>query len=45
MLVNALYEVNPSAVDSGVVRRTLGMLRGEGWVDRVDTTKKTEEET
>ena len=44
MLVNALYEANPSAVDSGIVRRTLGMLRGEGWVDRLETTKKTEGE-
>ena len=33
-LVNALYEVEPRAINSGVVRKGLGVLRGEGWVDR-----------
>lgn len=37
MLLNAVYELNPGAVTSSVVRKTLGMLRGEGWVDRVKT--------
>lgn len=32
--VNALYEVSPRAVNSGVARKGLGVLRGEGWVDR-----------
>jgi len=40
MLLNAVYELNPSAVSSSVVRKTLGMLRGEGWVDRVEIVKK-----
>ncbi|EON67793.1 hypothetical protein W97_07048 [Coniosporium apollinis CBS 100218] len=33
-VVNAVYEVDPKAVSGGVVRKGLGMLRGEGWVDR-----------
>ncbi|KAF2761055.1 hypothetical protein EJ05DRAFT_535913 [Pseudovirgaria hyperparasitica] len=33
-LVNATYEVDPKAVSGGVVRKGLGMLRGDGWVDR-----------
>lgn len=32
--VNALYEVCPRSVNSGVARKGLGILRGEGWVDR-----------
>lgn len=32
--INALYEVSPRSVNSGVARKGLGVLRGEGWVDR-----------
>jgi hypothetical protein len=32
--INALYEVSPKSVSSGVARKGLGVLRGEGWVDR-----------
>lgn len=32
--VNALYEISPRSVNSGVARKGLGVLRGEGWVDR-----------
>lgn len=32
--VNVLYEVSPRTVNSGVARKGLGVLRGEGWVDR-----------
>ncbi|KAF1837326.1 hypothetical protein BDW02DRAFT_544222 [Decorospora gaudefroyi] len=32
--VNVLYEVSPTSVNSGVARKGLGVLRGEGWVDR-----------
>ena len=35
MLLNTVYELNPNAISSGVVRKSLGMLRGQGWVDRV----------
>jgi hypothetical protein len=45
MLLNVVYEVNPAAVSSGVVRKTLGMLRGEGWVDRVKVVKKEDGES
>ncbi|KAF9739862.1 hypothetical protein PMIN07_001702 [Paraphaeosphaeria minitans] len=32
--VNVLYEISPKSVSSGVARKGLGVLRGEGWVDR-----------
>ena len=32
--VNILYEVSPRSVSSGVARKGLGVMRGEGWVDR-----------
>jgi hypothetical protein len=32
--VNVLYEVSPRTVNSGVARKSLGVLRGEGWIDR-----------
>jgi hypothetical protein len=33
-MVNVLYELSPRSVNSGVARKGLGVLRGEGWVDR-----------
>ena len=33
MLLNTIYEINPGAISSGVVRKTLAMLRGQGWID------------
>ena len=39
--VNVLYEIQPKSVSSGVARKGLGVMRGEGWVDRA--TVKTEE--
>ncbi|KAF2196500.1 hypothetical protein GQ43DRAFT_435966 [Delitschia confertaspora ATCC 74209] len=38
-LINATYEVSPESVSSGVMRKGLGMLRGEGWVDRASVTE------
>lgn len=35
MLVNGIYEVRPGAVGGAFLRKGLGSLRGEGWVDRV----------
>ena len=32
--INVLYEISPRSVSSGVARKGLGVLRGEGWVDR-----------
>lgn len=29
-LVNTIYELNPKAVSGGIMRKGLGMLRGEG---------------
>jgi len=42
MLLNAVYEVNPSAVDSAVVRKCLSSVRGESWVDKVEEQKTKE---
>ena len=36
MLLNTVYEVDPKAVSGGMVRKGLGVLRGEGWVDRAE---------
>lgn len=38
--VNVLYEISPQSVSSGVARKGLGVLRGEGWVDRVTVSKE-----
>jgi hypothetical protein len=32
--IQALYEIDPKAVNGAVIRKALGMLRGDGWVDR-----------
>lgn len=32
-LINVVYERNPKAVTDGIVRKSLGMLRGDGWVE------------
>ncbi|KAG9205015.1 hypothetical protein G6514_009474 [Epicoccum nigrum] len=37
--VNVLYEISPRSVSSGVARKGLGVLRGEGWVDRAAVPK------
>jgi hypothetical protein len=36
-LMQAIYEVDPKAVNGAAVRKALGMLRGDGWVDRAET--------
>nr|POE78660.1 hypothetical protein CFP56_62911 [Quercus suber] len=33
-LLGAVYEAQPTAVRGPIVRKALGVLRGEGWVDR-----------
>lgn len=38
--VNVLYEISPKSVNSGVARKGLGVLRGEGWVDRAALSRK-----
>ena len=35
MLLNTIYEINPGAISSGIVRKTLAMSRGQGWIDIV----------
>ena len=36
-----IYEVRPDAVQGAMLRKGMGVLRGEGWVDRAEP--KTEE--
>lgn len=36
MVINVIYERDSRAVNSKVVRRTVGSLRGEGWGDVLD---------
>jgi hypothetical protein len=43
--VNALYEISPRSVNSGVARKGLGVLRGEGWVDRAVLPKEKAEDS
>ncbi|TKA60876.1 hypothetical protein B0A49_10291 [Cryomyces minteri] len=43
-LVGGVYEVDPKAVSGGVVRKSLGLLRGDGWIDRAVTGAKVVEE-
>jgi hypothetical protein len=38
--VNVLYELSPKSVNSGVARKGLGVLRGEGWVDRAALSRE-----
>lgn len=40
--VNVLYELSPRSVNSGVARKGLGVLRGEGWVDRAALPREKE---
>jgi hypothetical protein len=35
-----IYEINPKAVNSPIVRKALSMLRGDGWVDRAVAQEK-----
>jgi hypothetical protein len=42
--INVLYEVRPKSVNSGVMRKGLGVLRGEGWVDRASFPREKEDE-
>lgn len=32
--MQSIYEVDPKAINSPVVRKTLSTLRGDGWIDR-----------
>lgn len=36
MVINAVYERDAAAVQGSMVRKGLGFLRGEGFIDRVD---------
>lgn len=39
-LINVVYERDPKAVNDGTVRKVLGVLRGDGWVDRAISSTK-----
>lgn len=46
-LINCIYERDPKAVNSGVLRKGMGIFRGDGWVDRallLEEQKKLEAE-
>jgi hypothetical protein len=43
--VNVLYEISPKSINSGVARKGLDVMRGEGWVDRATMPKEIEEES
>jgi len=32
--MQSIYEVDPKAIDSPVIRKVLSLLRGDGWIDR-----------
>lgn len=38
--VNVLYEISPRSINSGVARKGLGVMRGEGWVDRANLPRE-----
>lgn len=44
-LLNYTYERKPEAVRGAMLRKGMGMLRGEGWVDRASLKAKTEDES
>lgn len=51
-LINAVYEGRPSAVQGAMIRKGMGVMRGDGWVDRaekkeddVSVEQKQEKET
>lgn len=39
-LIGAIYEADPEAVQGSPLRKALGFLRGEGWVDRAGVAKR-----
>ncbi|THY37925.1 hypothetical protein D6C98_10556 [Aureobasidium pullulans] len=39
-LIDALYETQPKAVRGAMIRKGMGVLRGEGWVDRTATQEE-----
>lgn len=43
MVVQALYEIDPKAISGSAVRKGLGWLDGQGWVDRAAVRAEGEE--
>ena len=41
-LLNVVYEARPRAVRGSVLRKGMGVVRGDGWVDRVVTVGATD---
>lgn len=41
-VVNLAYEAEPGSVRGGIVRKGLGVFRGEGWVDRIASGSRDE---
>lgn len=46
-LIDTLYETQPKAVRGAMIRKGMGVLRGEGWIDRTaiqeEQSKSTQE--
>jgi hypothetical protein len=40
VLMQVLYEKDPAAINMVVVRKVLSLLRGDGWVDRLELLEK-----
>lgn len=43
-LLDLVYEVRPGAVRGAVLRKGMGLLRGDGWVDRAPGESKADED-
>lgn len=43
-LIGACYEVDPESVQGGSLRKVLGFLRGEGWIDRAGRSEVEKDE-
>ncbi|KAF7197602.1 hypothetical protein HII31_01105 [Pseudocercospora fuligena] len=42
-MINFVYEIQPSAVQGGLIRKVMSTHRGEGWVDKCASSKKAKE--
>ena len=39
--IQVIYEVDPKAINSPIIRKVLSLLRGDGWIDRAVEVPKT----
>jgi hypothetical protein len=43
-LMNAVYEARPGAVKGAAIRKGMGVMRGESWVDKAQDKKEEVDE-